>query len=38
MQGKKAAVKTYEQKSLALENLQSTIDACPVHAIEYFEE
>jgi len=38
MQGKKAAVKTYEQKLLALENLQSTIDACPVHAIEYFEE
>lgn len=38
MQDKKAAVKTYKQESIDLEKLQSTIEACPVHAIEYFEE
>lgn len=38
MQGKKAAIKTQEQIILNMEILQSTIEACPVHAIEYHEE
>ncbi len=38
MQGKKAAVKEYDKKSLNFEELQSAIEACPVHAIEYSKE
>lgn len=38
MQGKKAAFKPYEPGALDLELLQSTIKACPVHAIEYSGE
>ena len=37
IKGKKADIKAYGQKSFDLEHLQSTIEACPVHAIEYFE-
>lgn len=36
MQGKKATVKIFEPKLLNLENLQNTIKACPVRAIEYY--
>lgn len=38
MQGKKAVVKTYDKKALNFENLQSVINDCPVHAIEYSKE
>ena len=38
MQGKKAAVKSYKPEALDMELLQDTIEACPVHAIEYSEE
>jgi uncharacterized membrane protein YraQ (UPF0718 family) len=38
MQGKKATIKTHDQISLDLITLQSTIKACPVHAIEYHEK
>lgn len=38
MQGKKAVVKEYEPESLEMEKLKSTIEACPVQAIEYSKE
>jgi ferredoxin len=38
MQGKKAAVKTYKQSDIDLETLKSTIEACPVQAIQYTKE
>lgn len=38
MQGKKAAVKAYEPNSPELDQLQSAIEACPVHAIAYSQE
>ena len=38
MQGKRAVVKPYEPGALDLQMLQSTIKACPVHAVEYSEE
>lgn len=38
MQGGKAVVKEYDKQALDYEKLQSVIEACPVHAIEYSEE
>lgn len=38
MQGKKASVKTYKQSNIDLETLKSTIESCPVHAIQYTED
>ena len=37
MQGQKAVIKTQGGMQMNLENLQRTILACPVHAIEYLE-
>mgnify|MGYP001129314134 CR=1 FL=1 len=38
MEGKKATVKAYEPESLDMEKLKSTIEVCPVKAIEYSKE
>ena len=38
MIGKKAAIKANEPQSLDVEKLQSAMDACPVHAIQYSQE
>ncbi len=38
IEGKKATVKAYEPESLDMEKLKSTIEVCPVKAIEYSKE